>query len=113
MQSKASVKHHPIHPMLVPFPIAFLTGALIFDALGFLTGRPDLWTTATYLAIAGVVAGLVAAVPGLVDYVGSVPPDSSAKARATGGWCWAGTRTATWCSTTTAPTRAARWPTAS
>jgi uncharacterized membrane protein len=28
MQGKATIGGHPIHPMLIPFPIGFFTGAL-------------------------------------------------------------------------------------
>jgi nitrite reductase/ring-hydroxylating ferredoxin subunit/uncharacterized membrane protein len=83
MRSKASIKGHPIHPALIPFPFAFLTGALFFDAAAMLLARPAFWATGGYLAIAGVVTGLVAAVPGLVDYLYTVPPESSGKQRAT------------------------------
>ena len=69
--------------MLIPFPFAFLTGAWGFRVAAAMTGNDDLKTVARYLAPAGLVAGLVAAVPGLVDYLGSVPPQSSAKERAT------------------------------
>jgi hypothetical protein len=37
MQGKATFKGHPIHPMLVPFPIAFWVGSLIADILHFMT----------------------------------------------------------------------------
>src|ERR1043165_3964427 len=83
MKSTASLKSHPIHPMLIPFPFAFLSGAWGFRVAAAITGNDDLKTVARYLAPAGLVAGLVAAVPGLVDYLGSVPPQSSAKERAT------------------------------
>jgi uncharacterized membrane protein len=83
MRSKASYKGHPIHPALIPFPFAFLYGAFFFDLAGRLTGRPSWWTTGAYLALAGMVAALVAAIPGFVDYFGTVPPNSSGKRRAT------------------------------
>jgi uncharacterized membrane protein/nitrite reductase/ring-hydroxylating ferredoxin subunit len=83
MRSTANFKSHPIHPMLVAFPIAFLCGALAFDAAGRLLGWPGGWTTGAYLSLAAIAAGLVAAVPGLVDYLYTVPPNSSSRARAT------------------------------
>ena len=83
MRSKASVHGHPIHAALVAFPFAFITGALIFDVLGTLLERPSLWSTGGHLGIAGIVTALVAAVPGFIDYVFTVPPHSSAKKRAT------------------------------
>jgi uncharacterized membrane protein/nitrite reductase/ring-hydroxylating ferredoxin subunit len=83
VRSKASFKGHAIHPALIPFPLAFLYGALLFDALGWLTGRPAWWATGRHLAVAGVLTALVAAVPGLIDYFGTVPPNSTGKSRAT------------------------------
>jgi uncharacterized membrane protein/nitrite reductase/ring-hydroxylating ferredoxin subunit len=83
MRSKASFRGHPIHPALIPFPFAFLTGGFAFDFAGSLLERPTWWTTGGYLSLAGIVAALVAAVPGFVDYFMTVPPQSSGKRRAT------------------------------
>lgn len=83
MRSRASYKGHPIHPALIPFPFAFLYGAFLFDLAGRLTDRPSWWTTGAHLAIAGIAMALVAAVPGLIDYRYTVPPDSTGKTRAT------------------------------
>ena len=82
MQSKAIVKAHPLHPALIPFPFAFLIGALLFDTAGVLLERPSLWITGMHLTIAGIAAGLLAAIPGLIDYLHTVPPGSSAHGRA-------------------------------
>jgi len=82
MQSRAHVKRHPIHPALIPFPFAFLTGALLFDLLAVVRNTTAFGLTGGYLAIAGVAAGLLAAVPGVVDYLYTVPPQSSARRRA-------------------------------
>jgi nitrite reductase/ring-hydroxylating ferredoxin subunit/uncharacterized membrane protein len=83
MRSRASFRGHPIHPALIPFPFAFLTGAFVFDLLGVLVHRSGWWTTGGYLGLAGIAAALVAAVPGFIDYFGTVPPRSSGKQRAT------------------------------
>lgn len=83
MRSKASFKGHPIHPALIPFPLAFLYGAVAFDVAGRVKDAPALWTTGGYLALAGIGTALLAAVPGFVDYFATVPPRSSGKRRAT------------------------------
>ncbi|HEX6308279.1 MAG TPA: DUF2231 domain-containing protein [Longimicrobiales bacterium] len=83
MRSRASYQGHPIHPALIPFPFAFLYGAFAFDVLGRVLGDARLWTTGAYLAVAGVGMGIVAAVPGIIDYVYTVPPKSTGKKRAT------------------------------
>lgn len=82
MRSRAHVKSHPVHPALIPFPFAFLTGAVVFDALGVVAGSAALWTTGVHLTIAGLAAGVLAAIPGAIDYVYTVPPQSSARTRA-------------------------------
>jgi nitrite reductase/ring-hydroxylating ferredoxin subunit/uncharacterized membrane protein len=83
MRSRASFKSHPIHPALIPFPFAFLTAALIFDVIGVIAGRPAFCATAAHLEVAGIAAGLLAAIPGVIDYIYTVPPHSSGKTRAT------------------------------
>lgn len=83
MKSRAVVLGHPIHPMLIPFPFAFLTGAALFDAAGWFRDVPSWWTTGGHLGLAGIATALLAAIPGLIDYLYAVPPDSSAKARGT------------------------------
>jgi nitrite reductase/ring-hydroxylating ferredoxin subunit/uncharacterized membrane protein len=83
MRSAAHFQGHPIHPMLIPFPFAFLTGAFVFDVAGRVTGHASWWSTGGFLALVGIAAALVAAVPGLIDYVRTVPPKSSGKRRAT------------------------------
>lgn len=83
MKSKAQIKGHPIHPMLVAFPIAFLYGALGFDAVGRLADWPGGWSTGAYLSLAAIASGVIAGVPGLIDYFYTVPPNSSGRARAT------------------------------
>jgi|SRR5215204_989700 len=83
MKSKAVALGHPVHPMLIPFPIGFLAGAVLFDLAGRIRGLSSWWTTGGYLAIAGIVAALLAAIPGAIDYFYTVPPKSSAKQRAT------------------------------
>lgn len=67
--SAAHISGHPIHPMLVPFPIAYLVGALFTD-LAFISTNDAFWATASlWLLRAGVVMGALAAVFGLVDFL--------------------------------------------
>src|SRR6266568_6759966 len=82
MRSKASFRGHPNHPALIPFPLAFLIGAFLFDLVGVVFNRPALWTTGAYLIVVGVISGVFAAIPGIIDFFYTVPPNSSGKARA-------------------------------
>lgn len=83
MRSKASIKGHPIHPALVAFPIAFLLGGFVCNVIGAITGFAAWWTTGAWLALAGIISAVVAAVPGFIDYASILPADSLAKQRAT------------------------------
>lgn len=81
MRSRANIKGHPIHPMLIAFPIGFFAGTFIFDVLGLITGNTTFHTVAYYTEAAGILGALAAAIPGFIDYLSTVPPDSSAKKR--------------------------------
>ena len=66
----AKIFGHHIHPMLIVFPLGLFVTALIFDIIRLIVGTP-MWGYATYLMIgAGVIGGLVAAVFGLIDWLG-------------------------------------------
>ena len=83
MKSRASIKSHPIHPILVSFPIAFFTGTFLSDLILVITNRSFFDEMAMYLTIAGIGFAVLAAIPGIIDYYYTVPPESSAKKRAT------------------------------
>src|SRR5688500_9959969 len=82
MRSRASISTHPLHPILIPFPIAFLTGTIVFDLLAIFYEKEEFQTTACYLLVGGITMALVAAIPGFIDFLYTVPPNSSAKKRA-------------------------------
>jgi len=83
MRSTASVSGHPIHPMLVGFPVAYLLGSAALNLWARASGRRRLHDTARDLNTLGLASACAAAVPGIVDYAFAVPPQSSAKERAT------------------------------
>jgi uncharacterized membrane protein len=71
METRASIRHHPIHSMLVAFPIAFWVGSLICDAIYHTgSGNPFWKDMAFYLIAGGIISALVAAIPGFIDYLG-------------------------------------------
>jgi len=79
MESRAKVMGHPIQPILIPFPIGLLTTSVIFDVVHLLAGGAR-WAEISFWMIAvGVVGGLLAAVFGLIDWLG-IPSDTRAKA---------------------------------
>ena len=83
MRSRAHIEGHPIHPMLIPFPFAYLFGAACIDAAAYASNRRRWYSTAQHMRVIGIGTALVAAVPGIIDYFLAVPPDSSASERAT------------------------------
>jgi uncharacterized membrane protein len=69
-EGRASIAKHPLHPMLVVFPIGLWVAALAFDIVETVTGNPLWRTLAFWNIIGGIVGALVAAVPGFLDYPG-------------------------------------------
>jgi uncharacterized membrane protein len=69
-KSTAQIAGHPIHPMLVPFPIAFFVGAFGADVLFWQNGNPGYASAALWLIGAGLVMAALAAVMGLIDFFG-------------------------------------------
>ncbi len=74
MKSTAQIKGHPLHPILVAFPIAFFIGTLVFDIVSVIYNEDSFSRTAKYLNIAGIGCGLLAAIPGIIDYLMTVLP---------------------------------------
>jgi uncharacterized membrane protein len=68
MESKAKVAGHPVHPMLVTFPIGLLVTAIIFDIIHLASGESRWAEVSWYVIGAGLIGGLVAAVPGWIDW---------------------------------------------
>ena len=67
--SRAAIFKHPIHPMLVNFPIALLTACLPADLVYWWSGDPFWAHAAFWLVAVGLGLGLVAIVAGIVDFV--------------------------------------------
>ena len=78
MRAKARLFGHPIHQMLIVFPLGLLGTSLLFDILYFATGG-DHWALVSYYMIAaGIISGLVAAPFGLIDWL-AIPSGTRAK----------------------------------
>jgi uncharacterized membrane protein len=70
MKSRATLFGHPIHPMLIVFPLGLLATSFIFDIVHLATGNPTYAVISFYMIAAGIVGGLLAAVFGLIDFLG-------------------------------------------
>ena len=78
MRAKARLLGHPIHPMLIVFPLGLLTVSAIFDII-YVCTHNNHWADLSYWIIAsGIIGGLIAGVFGLVDWLG-IPEGTRAK----------------------------------
>jgi uncharacterized membrane protein len=69
MESKASIRKHPVHPMLVAFPIGLWTFAFVCDIV-YAVSPGRIWQDmALYTLLGGVLTALLAAIPGFIDYL--------------------------------------------
>src|SRR5215204_1623607 len=70
MASPASLGGHPVHPMLIPFPIALWVFSLIADVIYLWRGNPA-WRDwiAFYTLLAGIIGAASAAVFGIIDWL--------------------------------------------
>jgi uncharacterized membrane protein len=71
IRSTATIARHPIHPMLVPFPIACLVGTLITDITYWRTAEMMWADFSAWLITVGVILGYLAAIAGLIDFIGN------------------------------------------
>lgn len=78
METKFKLLGHPVHPMLVVFPLGLLSTAVIFDILYLATGNEELAVAAFWAIAAGVIGGLLAALFGMWDWLG-IPRGSRAR----------------------------------
>lgn len=79
MKSRAAIAGHPIHPMLIPFPVALYVSTVVSLLIFGATGNSFWYRVAMWANVGGIVMGVVAAVPGLVDLL-SLPRHSAARA---------------------------------
>jgi uncharacterized membrane protein len=87
VQGKANILGHPIHLMLVCFPVAFWSGTLVTDLAGLIT-RDAFWYRVSYLQIvAGTATGALCVIPGFIDYF-TVPMGNKARLAANRHWIW-------------------------
>jgi uncharacterized membrane protein len=78
MGSRIKLFGHPIHPMLIVFPAGLFTSTVIMDILYLVFRNPALTIVSFYMAIIGVVGGLMAAIFGFIDWL-ALPNNSRAK----------------------------------
>ena len=73
MKTPASVRDHPIHPMLLVFPIALWIFSFVCDVIYHAGSHNMLWKDIAFYSIAGgIIGALLAAIPGFIDYLSIV-----------------------------------------
>jgi uncharacterized membrane protein len=69
-RSTAQIGGHPIHPMLIPFPIVCFVGTLVVDLIYLRTGDAGWAEASRWLLGFGLATAILAATTGLIDYMG-------------------------------------------
>jgi uncharacterized membrane protein len=78
MNGPVKLLRHPVHPMLIVFPLGLLGTAVIFDLIARFTGNEGLYGVSYWMIAAGIVGGLLAAIFGFMDWL-SIRSDTRAK----------------------------------
>ena len=87
MESRVKLFGHPIHPILIVFPLGLFATAVILDIIYLFNGNTALVTVSFWNIIVGIIGGLLAALFGLADWL-AIP--SGTRAKAVGLWHGAG-----------------------
>ena len=68
--SSANLMGHPLHPILITLPIGFFIATFLFDLVFWQTGNQAFATGALWLLGAGLIGAALAAITGLIDFLG-------------------------------------------
>jgi uncharacterized membrane protein len=71
LRPTAQIARHPIHPMLIPVPMVCFVGALVTDIAYACTAEMMYADFSTWLLLVGIVFGVLAAIAGLIDFLGN------------------------------------------
>jgi uncharacterized membrane protein len=78
MESRAKLLGHPIHPMLIVFPLGLLATAVAFDIVALVQKSTAWFVISFWMIAAGIIGGLLAAIFGLIDWL-AIPKGTRAK----------------------------------
>ena len=78
MQARARILGHPIHRVLIVFPLGLLATSFFFDMAWLARGHAQLAIVAWWLILAGVVGGALAAIFGIIDWL-AIPSGTRAR----------------------------------
>jgi uncharacterized membrane protein len=68
--STVQIAGHPLHPMLVPFPIVCFVLTLVFDIAYARTGEQQWANFSAWLLVIGLAFAALAAIAGIIDFFG-------------------------------------------
>src|SRR3954464_4718148 len=78
MESRAKLFGHPVHQMLIVFPLGLLATGVVFDIVYLVNGTRGFADVAYWLILSGIIGGLLAAPFGLIDWL-AIPSGTRAK----------------------------------
>lgn len=78
MESRVKIFGHPAHQMLIVFPLGLLGTSVIFDVVYWFTANPTYSLVGFWMAVSGIIGGLIAAPFGLIDWL-AIPSETRAK----------------------------------
>jgi uncharacterized membrane protein len=78
MESRIKIAGHPLHPILIVFPLGLLAAAVAFDITALVSSDNEWFHISFWIIAAGTLGGLIAALPGLVDWL-AIPNNTRAK----------------------------------
>jgi len=71
-RSTAQIAGHPLHPMLVPIPIACFVGTFLTDLAYWRTANLQWAVMSSWMLTVGLIVALFAVIAGLIDFLGDV-----------------------------------------
>lgn len=78
MNARVKALGHPVHPMLIVFPLGLFVAAVIFDLVELITGTATFGQVGFWNILVGMIGAVVAAATGLADWT-AIPPGTRAK----------------------------------
>lgn len=78
MESKAKLAGHAAHQILIVFPLGLLATSVIFDVVYLFNDSSNMLIVSYWMITAGLISGLLAAVPGWIDWF-AIPASTRAK----------------------------------
>ena len=69
MKAKARIFGHPVHLILIVFPLGLLATSFFFDLAYLAHARAELGVVASWMIFAGVIGGAAASLFGLIDWL--------------------------------------------